>query len=290
MATVQDSQLGKKTRYDHHYDPSLLFPIAREQSRAKLNSAALDFQGEDWWTCYELSWLAPSGLPQAAIAHFRIPAHSVNIIESKSFKLYLNSLNQHRFESVEALEQTLVSDLSGAAGAQVAVAVECLPQARFDVLDLPLTWHCLDQQDIDETQAFSYEPDADILLLEQAEGSEGEGRDNGDAEVEEHLYSNLLRSNCPVTDQPDWGSVFIHYRGPKISRESLLRYIVSFRQCQDFHEHCVERMFHDLKQCCGCTSLSVYARYTRRGGLDINPFRSTKDLDAVAPAFRTVRQ
>lgn len=283
MATVQDSQLGKKTRYDHHYDPSLLFPIAREQSRAKLSAAELDFQGEDWWTCYELSWLAPSGLPQAAIAHFRIPADSANIIESKSFKLYLNSLNQHRFESLEVLEQTLVNDLSDAAGAQVEVVVECLPQARFDVVDLPLAWRCLDQEQIDENQAFSYEPDADILLLDRAV-------DDADIEVEERVYSNLLRSNCPVTDQPDWGTVFIHYRGPKISRESLLRYIVSFRQCQDFHEHCVERMFHDLKQRCGCVSLSVYARYTRRGGLDINPFRSTKDLGLVAPAFRTVRQ
>ena len=280
MANVADSGLGKKTRYDCDYDAGLLFPIARADNRKKLGAAVDQFIGEDWWTCYELSWLQESGLPVAAIAHFRVPSDSPNIIESKSFKLYLNSLNQHKFKSVEALKTTLVKDLSQAAQAAIDVEVELVGDAQFDIAsnstNQPVV--CVDSITVDE-RAFAYEPDASLLRLDP----------NG-AQVDEHLCSHLLRSNCPVTDQPDWGSVYIEYRGPKIQHESLLRYIVSFRQCQDFHEHCVERMFCDILAQCECESLSVYARYTRRGGLDINPYRATSDKEQKAPFIRTVRQ
>lgn len=292
MAKVEDSLLGRGTRYDNPYSPELLFPIPRAESRAKLVAdvspdqalQALGFQGEDWWTCYEFSWLSPSGLPKVALAHFKIPASSTHIIESKSFKLYLNSFNQHEVADVTALEAVLTHDLSAAAGADVEVSIDELGannvrQASFPITQPDASWCCIDGSEYDASQAFVYEPDSSLLKV--GEGSEP---------VTESLYSELLRSNCPVTDQPDWGTVFIHYAGAKIDRESLLRYIVSFRQCQDFHEHCVERIFNDLKQLCGCESLSVYARYTRRGGLDINPYRATPDLPSEAPRIRTVRQ
>ena len=280
MADVTESGLGKATRYDCDYDPSLLFPIARSDNREKLGAAFKHFIGEDWWTCYELSWLQESGMPAAAIAHFRVPSHSPNIIESKSFKLYLNSLNQHKFKSETELKQTLVKDLSQAALAEVEVKIELAHKAQFGITDTSamVSAVCVDLLRPDARE-FVYEPDASLLKLD----SEG-------GQVEELLYSHLLRSNCPVTDQPDWGSVYIEYRGPKIEHESLLRYIISFRQCQDFHEHCVERMFCDILEQCACESLSVYARYTRRGGLDINPYRATKDKTAIAPFIRTVRQ
>lgn len=272
---VENSQLGKDTVYDHPYDPSLLFPIKREDSRSKLGIEEnnLPFSGEDLWTCYELSWLEPGGKPKVAIADFRIPCDSPFIIESKSFKLYLNSLNHHCFESIADLKKCLETDLSKAAGAPIVVEIKT---AR-DALNSPERMgSCIDDLSVHN---LVYQPDSELLKL-----SEGSKR------VEEKLFSELLRSNCPVTGQPDWGTVFIHYKGPAIDQESLLRYIISFRQCQDFHEHCVERIFSDLMSKCGCEELSVYARYTRRGGLDINPIRSTLALDTSAPDWRTSRQ
>lgn len=278
MAHVEDSLLGKKTRYDSAYDPKLLFPIARAESRLKLGMTELPFQGEDWWTCYEFSWLQTNGLPVAALAHFYIPCDSVSIVESKSFKLYLNSFNQEKFESQEHVMTTLHRDLSAAAGADIRVRLERLPDATFPIQEAQQSYYCIDETPCSDAP-FVYEPDSALLTLD----SSGEM-------VEEALVSNLLRSNCPVTDQPDWGSVFIRYRGQKIDHEALLRYIVSFRQCQDFHEHCVERMFVDLKARCHCEELSVYARYTRRGGLDINPYRASSGMPEEASNIRTVRQ
>lgn len=284
MASVEESKLGKQTRYDHAYDSALLFPISRADNRHKLSDSVKDFVGEDWWTSYELSWLQPSGLPVAAIAHFRVPSDSANIIESKSFKLYLNSLNQHTFESVAELRDVLTRDLSKAATASVDVQIELVANADFSISEPAESEGqvCLDSL-TPGSEAFVYAPDAQLLRLALVAEDESEV-------VEESLYSHLLRSNCPVTDQPDWGSVYIEYRGPKIDHESLLRYIISFRQCQDFHEHCVERMFCDVLAQCQCESLSVYARYTRRGGLDINPYRTTPDRQHRAPSMRTVRQ
>jgi len=278
MTDAQQSQLGKGTKYDQPYDAGLLFPLARSNNRKSLNIRSdRPFHGEDLWTCYELSWLNTQGKPQVGIADFRFVAGSPFMIESKSFKLYLNSINHSSFENVSALKNVLVKDLSEACGARVSIDIHSADALLSpSISGLPENSICLDDLDI---EGFEYQPNPNLLHV--IPGAE---------EVNEYLYSHLLRSNCPVTGQPDWGTVFIHYSGQKIQRESLLRYIVSFRQCQDFHEHCVERIFTDLIDKCQCDSLSVYARYTRRGGLDINPYRSTIDLSEKAMALRTARQ
>ena len=273
MTDASKSLLGKDTDYSNRYSPSLLFPLVRSQNRASLNiTTELPFHGEDIWTGYELSWLNSKGKPFVAIAHF--PANSRFMVESKSFKLYLNSLNHEQFESSDKVTKLLEKDLSHAAGAHVHVTLR-----RADLLlgklDQVGAYNCLDGLDVD---GFEYQPNALILRLA--------GQEN----VSEKVCSHLLRSNCPVTGQPDWASIFIDYKGPKIDEASLLRYVVSFRECQDFHEHCVERIFTDLLEKCQCKSLSVYARYTRRGGLDINPYRATFDRDNKAPLIRTLRQ
>jgi len=278
MAIVENSQLGKETQYTDKYDPSLLFPIARSESRATLgiSDSDLPFEGEDVWTSFEVSWLANNGKPHVALGVFTIPCSSPSIIESKSFKLYLNSFNQERFESKQDILEVMQKDLSKAAGATVQVQLKDLH--NIEPIALP-DGICVDDLDAD---SFVYEPNAELL---KASGEH----------VSETLYSDLLRSNCPVTGQPDWGSVVIQYKGPKIDRVSLLQYIVSFRTCQDFHEHCAEQIFTDLMAQCGCEALSVMARYTRRGGLDINPYRVTEGFETEGyslgcPSTRFVRQ
>lgn len=280
MAIVENSQLGKETTYADRYDPSLLFPIARSESRSSLgvDAKTLPFSGEDVWTSFEVSWLALSGKPCVALGVFRVPCDSPNIIESKSFKLYLNSFNQERYENKQSVCEVMQKDLSAAAGSQVSVELRALSELKG--IELP-AGECIDGE---EVEGFVYEPDPSLLKLD----SSGEV-------VEETLYSDLLRSNCPVTGQPDWGTVVIRYRGPKINRGSLLQYVVSFRTCQDFHEHCAEQIFTDLMAHCECEELSVMARYTRRGGLDINPYRVSagfaSNADAAScPETRFVRQ
>lgn len=267
----QNLPLGKETRYESSYNPQLLFPIPRATSRAQLGleEGALPFTGEDEWWGFELSWLNPKGLPRVAVAKFSFPATSPHMVESKSFKLYLNSFNQTVFESFEAVQSALQKDLSAAAGAEVSVRL-------FDVEDPALAvakpeGFCLDRLNI---QVEQYQPDASLLKLEE-----------GGEPVAESLYSHLLRSNCPVTGQPDWATVCVQYKGPKIERESLLAYIVSFREHQDFHEHCVERIYCDLQKLGEFEELTVCARYTRRGGLDINPLRSSKEVVKLPPRF-----
>ena len=258
--SIADSPLGHQTQYVSHYDPGLLFPIRRAGSRAQLGIAEqLPFYGVDIWTGYELSWLNTRGKPQVAVAVFQIPCESPFIIESKSFKLYLNSFNQTRFENFAQVKACLEKDLSAAAGASVTVDVQSLRDSSLHI-DLCSDAICLDELDI---EVDSYHPNPDLLSVEDV-GS-----------VREMLSSHLLKSNCPVTGQPDWASVVIEYTGRKINQENLLRYIISFREHQDFHEHCVERIFMDVMEKCAPEFLSVYARYTRRGGLDINPFRSS---------------
>jgi len=282
MTEAHCSQLGKDTVYDSPYNPELLFPLSREHNRESLNLSSgkpLPFHGEDLWTCYELSWLNLHGKPCVGVAYFRIPADSPFMIESKSFKLYLNSLNHAKFESIEALSLILVNDLSKAAGQGVSVKI-CDVRDQFNNAQLiEKQYVCVDELDLED---FEYQPNPALLKLD------GDG--TGDCHEEGLLCSHLLRSNCPVTGQPDWGTVYVRYRGLKIHHESFLRYIISFRQCQDFHEHCVERIFTDLLKQCGCESLSVYARYTRRGGLDINPYRATPDCASIADDIRTARQ
>ena len=273
MHSVESSPLGQKTVYISSYNPSMLFPIARRESRELLEiEADLPFYGVDIWTGYELSWLNAFGKPQVAVAEFVIPCSSPFIIESKSFKLYLNSLNQTRFNTFADVANCLAGDLSRVAGAAVTVNLQALPESSL-LISGEGGGICLDDLDI---AAYVYHPEPSFLTV-------------SDEQVEEKLCSHLLKTNCPVTGQPDWASLFIHYQGAKINRENLLRYIISFREHQDFHEHCVERIFIDILQRCQPTSLSVYARYTRRGGLDINPFRST-EIDAEPTVGRLLRQ
>lgn len=270
-----DTLLGKTTEYVSVYTPSLLFPIPRLQSRLQLGMepGALPFRGVDIWTAYEVSWLDSHGKPQVAVAEFEVPADSPAIVESKSFKLYLNSFNQTAFADLASVERTLVADLSAAAGAEVGVRLIPLQQAILSGSG-HFAGECIDNEPV---HIDCYSPNPDLLQVNTATGV-----------VSESLYSNLLKSNCPVTGQPDWASVLIEYRGAAIDRAGLLKYIISFREHQDFHEHCVERMFLDIQQRCQPEQLTVYARYTRRGGLDINPFRTS---GAAGPTdARLVRQ
>lgn len=267
--------LGKSTDYLDIYDASLLQPVPRSLNRDPLGLHAdnLPFHGGDIWTLYELSWLNAKGLPQVAVGHVELGDTSANLVESKSFKLYLNSFNQTRFASREEVRATLERDLRECAQGEVSVAL-----FRLDEMEGQPIAHfhgtCIDEQDI---EIASYEFSADHL----------QGAASGKV-VEETLVSHLLKSNCLITHQPDWGSVQIQYRGPKIDREKLLRYLVSFRHHNEFHEQCVERIFSDIQRFCQPESLSVYARYTRRGGLDINPWRSNTDF--VPATGRLVRQ
>lgn len=259
---AQDSPLGKSSAYLSQYDASLLFGIARATKWRELGFSAdhLPYVGVDIWNCYELSWLLPSGKPVVAIGQFSVPADSPNIIESKSFKLYLNSLNQSVYGSFAEVAALLIRDLSKVAGAPVEVELKTLQAASAEGLHMPQGL-CIDDLDISLSR---YESPSLALL---SCGSES---------VEEQLYSHLLKSNCPVTGQPDWGTVHVHYRGKALNHASLLAYLVSFRQHQDFHEQCVERIFLDLQQLLQPEFLSVHARYVRRGGLDINPYRSSE--------------
>lgn len=267
--------LGKATSYQDKYQPTLLQGVPRSLNRdlPGLDGETLPFQGGDIWTLYELSWLNANGLPQVAIGHVQVDANSLNLVESKSFKLYLNSFNQTRFPDWDKVQETLQKDLSACAQGEVSVVLFRLDELEGQPL-VALNGECIDGQDI---VIDSYEFNPDHLL-----------HASSDEVVEEILVSHLLKSNCLITHQPDWGSVQIHYKGPKIDREKLLRYVVSFRQHNEFHEQCVERIFNDIQRYCHPQALSVYARYTRRGGLDINPWRTNAYFH---PTFgRLVRQ
>ncbi len=269
------SPLGKTSAYVATYSPEQLFPIPRAPKWAELGLTVdtLPYRGVDIWNCYELSWLLPSGKPVVAIGEFSIPADSPHIIESKSFKLYLNSLNQSVFESREALVDVMVRDLSAAAGKPVGVRLRTLDEVAQDGI-ASLAGRCIDELDVAIEHYDS--PHAELLSCDPSR------------QVEECVYSHLLKSNCPVTGQPDWGTVVIEYRGAALDHGSLLTYLVSFRQHADFHEQCVERIFLDLQRLLKPEWLTVYARYVRRGGLDINPYRSTKAV--TVDNGRLVRQ
>lgn len=263
---AEHSPLGKSSEYIATYTPSLLFPIPRAAKWAELGLTAqtLPYKGVDFWNCYELSWLLPSGKPVVAIAEFSIPADSPNIIESKSFKLYLNSLNQTAFDGAARVQATLEKDLSAAAGKLVGVRIRNLAEIEEEGVAV-LPGMCIDELDI--TVSSYDQPQPELLRCDDSQV------------IEEAVHSHLLKSNCPVTSQPDWGSVVVEYRGAALDHASLLAYIVSFRQHSDFHEQCVERIFLDLQRLLKPEKLTVYARYVRRGGLDINPYRSTEVLD-----------
>lgn len=272
--TASNSLLGKETPYCSQYDASLLFSIPRQEKRDELGITPqnLPFQGLDIWTAFEVSWLNTKGKPIVGIAEFAFPADSEFLIESKSFKLYLNSFNGTRFDSTETVITTWISDLSAACGAEVAVDFRSL---EFDEPLLgKLPGMNLDGLDI-EISEYSVSPN--LLLVEE-----------NVMYVEETLNSHLLKSNCLVTGQPDWGSVVIRYHGKQINHEALLKYIISFREHNEFHEQCVERIFTDIMKVCSPENLTVYARYVRRGGLDINPYRS--NFEDEFDISRTLRQ
>jgi 7-cyano-7-deazaguanine reductase len=281
MNTPEQSLLGKPAPFVDHYDPSLLYPISREPKRIELGlRGALPFFGADLWTAFELSWLTPRGKPQVAIAHVTVPCESPNIVESKSFKLYVNSFSNTVFASADEVRDRIRADVSEAvwrgSPTLATVGVRIILPDQFDAEPIhELDGLSLDRLDIECTH---YTPAPELLAAAFDEQP-----------VEEVLTSNLLKSNCLVTGQPDWGSVQIRYGGPQIDQGALLRYLVSFRNHNEFHEQCVERIFMDLWTRCKPTRLAVYARYTRRGGLDINPFRSSHPI-AAPKNVRTARQ
>ena len=281
MNRPEDSQLGKSSAYVDQYDAALLFPIARAGKRAELGIAGEPpFLGADMWTAYELSWLNLRGKPQVALAHFTVPCESHNIIESKSLKLYLNSFNNSRFVNVDAVKERLRADLSEAvwrgADRTATIGLKIVPPELFDREPIyELDGLSLDRLDV-ECACFTPAPELLKVLPDEAP-------------VTEVLVSNLLKSNCLVTGQPDWGSVQISYTGAAIDQEGLLQYLVSFRNHNEFHEQCVERIFMDIWTRCRPLKLAVYARYTRRGGLDINPFR-TSSAQALPQNTRMARQ
>ncbi len=257
---LEQSPLGSDTAYVNQYDATLLFPILRSLNWEKrgIERSTLPFQGEDIWNGYEVSWLNMKGKPVVRVACFRVPAGSPYIIESKSFKLYLNSFNLSRFSDDQEVMHLMEKDLSAVAGADVRVSFsqpDSLPAVGC------FQGECLDELDIEVT---SYEPDVNWLSV----NPQGQN-------VTQSLFSHLLKSNCPVTGQPDWASIEIRYSGVEIDREGLLKYLISYREHGDFHEQCVENIFMDIWQQCQPKTLTVYARYVRRGGLDINPFRSS---------------
>lgn len=273
MTDLAASPLGHATTYTDQYDPALLFPVERAPQRAELGlPLPLPFRGVDLWTAYELSWLDPGGKPRVAIATFAVPAESPSIVESKSVKLYLTAFNQTRFPTEAAVAATIATDLSAAAGAPVGVTL--VAPADFASLphgELAGTWL--------DALPFGGNDDAPAPQRLAAAGPP----------VDETLCTHLFRSVCPVTGQPDYASVQVRYRGPRLDAPGLLGYLVSFRRHPGFHEHCVERIFADVWQRCAPGALSVYARFTRRGGLDINPFRG-HGFDPPPANVRTGRQ
>jgi 7-cyano-7-deazaguanine reductase len=283
MANYQNSKelahltLGKESCYTSKYNSDLLQAVPRKLNRDELTleSNGLPFKGEDVWYGYELSWLNSKGKPIVAVAEFRFPCTSRNLVESKSFKLYLNSFNQTKFESWLSVENALIKDLSFTSGDTVTVnlyKVDQCPALELSTIQA----NCIDELDV-TIDAYDYQH----TILKGIQHSSSVIK-------EEFIVSHLLKSNCLITNQPDWASIYINYKGAQLDHKKLLKYIISFRQHNEFHEQCVERIFTDLNRYCNLEQLTVFARYTRRGGLDINPFRSS--TQQKAPNLRTLRQ
>lgn len=276
MSYDKKLELGQKSAYDAHYNPDKLFPIPRRQKREEIgiNDDAPPFAGVDYWNHYEVSWLNPKGKPVNAVAEIIYDCRTPNIIESKSMKLYFNTFNNTKFDDAKTVAETIKRDLSAGVGGEVIVHLHTLGSIKNATLHASMEGECIDDLDV--------ECDIDSIQLSQLKTEE--------ADVEEVLYSDLLKSNCLVTFQPDWASVQISYKGKKINREGLLKYLVSFRNHNEFHEQCIERIFADIMRHCKPESLTVYGRYTRRGGLDINPYRTTESASRLPVNLRLVRQ
>ena len=275
ISAPDDLSLGKQVDYEFEYNPDLLQGVPRSLSRDTLNlsGSGLPFDGIDTWTGYELSWLNLKGKPNVAILECHVPITSKNLIESKSFKLYLNSFNQTKFASAEDVRQVLQADLSACAGEPVEVKL-ILPEQFSSLQFQEFNGTLLDSLDVEIDQ---YSPNTQYLTVAK-----------NVTRVQETLVSHLLKSNCLITSQPDWASIQIRYEGKAIEHEGLLKYLISFRQHNEFHEQCVERIYNDIMQHCQPDKLTVCARYTRRGGLDINPFRS--NYEAPYANHRQARQ
>lgn len=271
---LADSPLGRSAHGSDHYDPDLLFPIERAQTRASLDLPQAT-HGADIWNAYELSWLDKNGKPVVAMGRFTIPMDTPRLIESKSLKLYLNSFNEERFDYADVARQRMYTDLSRACGKPVHIEILSVRPA-FELSCAPLQGTCIDDQEVACEPATAPHPE----FLQQAQPAPF---------VRETLVSELLKSNCPVTGQPDWASLQIRYAGPRIDRAGLLQYIVSLRRHREFHELCVEKIYGEILQRCAPEQLLVYARYTRRGGLDINPWRANHEPESVGQ-IRTLRQ
>lgn len=269
---LNDAPLGRDVTYPDRYAPELLFALPRDENRKAL-ALPEHWHGADIWNAYEISWLDQRGKPVVATGSFSVPHDSPRLIESKSFKLYLNSWAQEKVDDVRTLEQRVKEDLSRVAGAAVNVKISLLSELK-NVVCAPLEGESIDDLDV---EIHHYKPEPNLLRCNPEEST-----------VNETLTSDLLKSNCPVTGQPDWGSVQIRYTGQPIDRAALLAYIVSMRQHTEFHEHCVEKIYCDILRACAPDELLVYARYTRRGGLDINPWRSSRPV--TVPNIRTPRQ
>lgn len=279
ISDVADSDLGKQSSCDHTYNPDRLFPIPRAGKRIEIGidlTAPLPFTGFDCWNHYEVSWLNQKGKPMVATAEIIYDCSSPFIVESKSLKLYFNSFNQTSFKSIDLIKNIIQQDLEKILQSPVTVNISPLGESRQTTTHAKLEGESIDDLDIDCT-TYTIEPSYLTTLDEQ---------------VEETLCSDLLKSNCLVTNQPDWGSVQISYKGKKINREGLLRYLVSYRNHNEFHEQCIERIFMDIMTHCKPDELTVYGRYTRRGGIDINPYRTTKQtsLNTTYLNQRLVRQ
>jgi 7-cyano-7-deazaguanine reductase len=254
---LKASQLGKKTVYKDHYDPGLLYAIPRDKHKSIL-------YGFDLWNLYEVSWLNKDSIPEVCLARVIYSANSPKILESKAFKLYLNSFNNTIFESPLEVKKTLTLDLEAAVCDKVEV--EFIP---------------LDSLEISKPEG---------LLLDLVKPREGALLEGGNDIIKEKLYSHLFRSNCPITAQPDWATITLEYRGRKISKESLLQYLISFRNEKDFHETCLERIFLFIMEEAAPEDLKIWANFTRRGGLDINPFRTNNKDFQERSLPRFIRQ
>lgn len=272
--SLANSELGKKSQYISEYDSTLLFPIPRKIKRDEIgvDDNNLPFYGVDIWNHYEVSWLNTNGKPEVAIVVIEVPANSPCIIESKSMKLYFNSFNNYKVANIDLLNTIIKQDLSNAAGAKVNISILSLDTHLLNINKVDGV--CLDSLDITVSE---YTVNPNLLKVDDSK------------QVTEKLYSNLLKSNCLVTNQPDWATIFIEYTGTQIDHESLLKYIISFRNHNEFHEQCVERIFTDVLKVCNPRELTVYARFTRRGGLDINPIRSSQKINAYSN-LRLIRQ
>ena len=274
MDHITGTELGRKTKYPDQYDKSLLYPIARERYRSNILTTH-PHCGKDIWTAWEISWLNLKGKPQVAIGVFEISSHSSHIIESKSLKLYLNSLNSFKASTAHELSSIIEKDLSDVTQSQVKVSL-------YELNNLPMIPYREDFMNIDD---LDLSIESDLKYSPQILSLSGDHKI-----VSEKITSNLLKSNCPVTMQPDWATVFIYYKGQQITRDSILRYLISFRSHNEFHELCTERIFNSIYEIASPDELYVECRYTRRGGIDINPIRTTPGTKMFENQFRLFRQ